>query len=81
MKTAGVVENSGHCVYSIGFFKLLFAVSLSDLYIYIYMYIDGIHNVYIHCVYHLNMNPIYGRSQTNHANFPLESIWLFSKLF
>ena len=35
MKTASVVENSGHCVfYWINvFFKLLFAVSFSDLFI------------------------------------------------
>ena len=40
MKTAGVVENSAHCVYSIGlsfFLKLPFAVSFSVLYTYIYI--------------------------------------------
>ena len=40
MKTARLVENSGHCIYSIGlkcFLKLLFAVSFSDLYIYIWI--------------------------------------------
>ena len=39
MKTAGVVENSGHCMYSIGlkcFLKLPFTVSFSVLFIYMY---------------------------------------------
>ena len=48
MKTAGVVENSGHCTYSIGlkcFLKLPFAISFSVFIysIYIYIYIIYIH--------------------------------------
>ena len=45
MKTAGVVENSGHCTYSIGlkFLKLPFAISFSVFILYIYIY-SVIHN-------------------------------------
>ena len=41
MKTAGVVENSGHWIYSFGLRCFLNCFSLFDLviYIYIYMYI------------------------------------------
>ena len=56
MKTAGVVKNSGHCIYSIGlecfrleFLKLPYAVSFSVLHIYTYIYV---------CVYDSHVNNI-----------------------
>ena len=39
MKTAGVVENSGHCIYSIGLKCFLNCLSLFHLVFYIYIYI------------------------------------------
>ena len=39
MMTAGVVENSGHCIYSIGLKCFLNCLSLFHLVIYIYIYI------------------------------------------
>ena len=39
MKTAGVIENSGHCIYSIGLKCFLNCFSLFYLVIYIYIYI------------------------------------------
>ena len=50
MKTAGMVEDSGHCIYSIGlkcFLKLPFAVSFSVLFMYIYIC------TYVHICIHI----------------------------
>ena len=51
MKTAGVVENCGHCIYSIGlvFLKLPFAASFSNLCIYRYIYIVYVYIYILFC--------------------------------
>ena len=41
MKTAGVVENSGHCMYSIGSRCFLNCLSLFHVVFYIYIYIHS----------------------------------------
>ena len=39
MKTTGVVENSGHCIYSIGVKLFFYCLSLFHLVFYIYMFV------------------------------------------
>ena len=58
MKTAVVVENSGHCIYFIGLIvllKLSFAVSFSVLYMYIYNINNGL-IIYIYVCVHVMYN-------------------------
>ena len=54
MKTAGVVENSGHCTYSIGLKCFLNCLSLFHLvfYIYIHIYIHIYIYIYIYIYIH-----------------------------
>ena len=69
MKTAGVVENSGHCIYSIGLkcFKLSFAVSFSVLYINIYLYSISIsvRQIKINCLQKAYVTPILASYKTS----------------
>ena len=60
VKIAGVVENSGHCIYSIGLKFFLNCFSLFHLVIYIYIYVlqkkksfsyMHIYTLYIHNIY------------------------------
>ena len=55
MKTAGVIENSGHCIYSIGLkyfrnclslFHLVFFIYI-QIYVYIYIYITLRYMIYV----------------------------------
>ena len=52
MKTAGVVENSGHCIYSIGLKCFLNCLLLFHLVFYIHIYIYIYNNIVMTSLYH-----------------------------
>ena len=55
MMTAGVVRNSGHCMYSIGLKCLLACISLFNLLSYLYMNVYIYMYVYHSCIYIIYM--------------------------